>query len=241
MAGPTKPAEVAGLRLSGGSKLQPDNSCEYKSDADQPSSAGRLSKQYNSQNHVADRSHSDPNTIGSADRKPFHCDAKQTKASYHRQNRPNTRPQPGEAFCIFQADGPPHLKEPATMRIAPFIRFSFLARTAYGVYLDHVESNPSPIRTLLGGRQLRDFCAKQDWQIGAEYVDERSGKNGDRPQFQRMLDAAARREFDVLLFWSLDRLTREGACSPQIFGTADRLQSQIPELHRRLSGQRRTI
>jgi DNA invertase Pin-like site-specific DNA recombinase len=59
--------------------------------------------------------------------------------------------------------------------------------------------------------QLREFCAKQGWHIGTEYVDERSGKNGDRPQFKRMLDAASRREFDVLLFWSLDRLTREGA------------------------------
>jgi DNA invertase Pin-like site-specific DNA recombinase len=60
-------------------------------------------------------------------------------------------------------------------------------------------------------QQLREFCAKQDWEVSTEYVDERSGKNGDRPQFQRMLDAASRREFDVLLFWSLDRLTREGA------------------------------
>jgi DNA invertase Pin-like site-specific DNA recombinase len=59
--------------------------------------------------------------------------------------------------------------------------------------------------------QLREFCTKQDWQIGAEYVDERSGKNGDRPRFQKMLDAASRREFDAVLFWSLDRLTREGA------------------------------
>lgn len=59
--------------------------------------------------------------------------------------------------------------------------------------------------------QLREFCQRQGWQISPEYVDERSGKNGDRPQFQRMLEAASRREFDVLLFWSLDRLTREGA------------------------------
>jgi DNA invertase Pin-like site-specific DNA recombinase len=59
--------------------------------------------------------------------------------------------------------------------------------------------------------QLREFCAKQGWHIGTEYVDERSGKNSDRPQFQKMLDAASRRQFDVLLFWSLDRLTREGA------------------------------
>ncbi len=59
--------------------------------------------------------------------------------------------------------------------------------------------------------QLREFCSKQSWQIVALYVDNASGKRGDRPKFQQMLDEASRREFDVLVFWSLDRLTREGA------------------------------
>jgi DNA invertase Pin-like site-specific DNA recombinase len=60
-------------------------------------------------------------------------------------------------------------------------------------------------------QQLREFCAKQGWQIAAEYIDHASGKRSDRPRFQQMLEAAAKREFDVLVFWSLDRLTREGA------------------------------
>lgn len=60
-------------------------------------------------------------------------------------------------------------------------------------------------------RQLREFCARQSWDIVAEYVDEASGKRSDRPQFQQMLRAASMRQFDVLLFWALDRLTREGA------------------------------
>jgi DNA invertase Pin-like site-specific DNA recombinase len=59
-------------------------------------------------------------------------------------------------------------------------------------------------------RQLRDFAGKQDWTITAEYVDRATGKRGDRDQFQRMFAAASRREFDILLFWSLDRLSREG-------------------------------
>jgi DNA invertase Pin-like site-specific DNA recombinase len=33
----------------------------------------------------------------------------------------------------------------------------------------------------------------------------------DRPQFQAMMTGALRRQFDVLLFWALDRFTREGA------------------------------
>ena len=59
--------------------------------------------------------------------------------------------------------------------------------------------------------QLREFAAKQDWIIVREYVDHVSGKTAEkRPQFQAMLAAASRREFDLVLFWSLDRFSREG-------------------------------
>lgn len=59
-------------------------------------------------------------------------------------------------------------------------------------------------------RQLRQFAEKQGWSIAAEYVDRATGKHSDREQFRRMFSAASKREFDVLLFWSLDRLSREG-------------------------------
>ena len=58
--------------------------------------------------------------------------------------------------------------------------------------------------------QLRQFAATQGWTVVAEYSDEVSGSTSDRPQFKAMFMAASRREFDVLLFWSLDRLSREG-------------------------------
>jgi DNA invertase Pin-like site-specific DNA recombinase len=60
-------------------------------------------------------------------------------------------------------------------------------------------------------RQLRDFATKQGWTISHEFADHTSGKTSDREQFKRMFIAASKREFDVLLFWSLDRLSREGA------------------------------
>jgi DNA invertase Pin-like site-specific DNA recombinase len=59
--------------------------------------------------------------------------------------------------------------------------------------------------------QLRNFARRLSWTIFAEYVDELSGKNSDRAAFQRMFRDASQRRFDVLLFWSLDRLSREGA------------------------------
>jgi DNA invertase Pin-like site-specific DNA recombinase len=58
--------------------------------------------------------------------------------------------------------------------------------------------------------QLREFAAKQGWQIAGEYCDYESGSKSDRAEFQRMFADASKRRFDLLLFWALDRLSREG-------------------------------
>jgi DNA invertase Pin-like site-specific DNA recombinase len=58
--------------------------------------------------------------------------------------------------------------------------------------------------------QLREFAAKESWQITREYVDRETGGTADRAQFQAMFADASRRRFDLALFWSLDRLSREG-------------------------------
>ena len=58
--------------------------------------------------------------------------------------------------------------------------------------------------------QLRDFAGRQGLTIVQEFVDRESGSTADRPEFQAMFRAASQRKVDVLLFWSLDRLSREG-------------------------------
>lgn len=58
--------------------------------------------------------------------------------------------------------------------------------------------------------QLREYARQQQWHVVAEYIDTASGAKSDRPQFKAMFEAAYRREFDLLLFWALDRFTREG-------------------------------
>jgi DNA invertase Pin-like site-specific DNA recombinase len=60
-------------------------------------------------------------------------------------------------------------------------------------------------------RQLHQFAKQQGWVIVQEYVDagESGGKAG-RAALQRMFTDASRRQFDLLLFWALDRLSREG-------------------------------
>src|SRR5689334_23204942 len=57
---------------------------------------------------------------------------------------------------------------------------------------------------------LREYAAKQGWKISAEYVDRETGGTSKRPHFQRMFADARARKFDLVLFWSLDRLSREG-------------------------------
>ena len=58
--------------------------------------------------------------------------------------------------------------------------------------------------------QLREFAAKQGWNVFAEYVDRESGAKSDRAEFQRMFADASKGRFDLVLFWALDRLSREG-------------------------------
>jgi DNA invertase Pin-like site-specific DNA recombinase len=58
--------------------------------------------------------------------------------------------------------------------------------------------------------QLRDFALRLGWEITGEYVDETTGGTSDRAAFQAMFQDASKRRFDVLVFWSLDRLSREG-------------------------------
>ena len=61
--------------------------------------------------------------------------------------------------------------------------------------------------------QLRGFCERWDGhELVAEYVDRESGTRGwrERKDFDRMFADAARQRFDVMLFWALDRFSREG-------------------------------
>ena len=58
---------------------------------------------------------------------------------------------------------------------------------------------------------LRVYAKHQGFEIVAEYVDEMSGsKFSDRKQFLALFKAARLREFDIVLFWALDRFSREG-------------------------------
>lgn len=58
---------------------------------------------------------------------------------------------------------------------------------------------------------LRDVAARRGWEIAAEYTDEGiSGSRGraGRPGFDRLWRAVSRREIDLVMAWSVDRLGR---------------------------------
>jgi DNA invertase Pin-like site-specific DNA recombinase len=88
--------------------------------------------------------------------------------------------------------------------------------------------------------QLRQLCAASGWPIVAEFVDRARGKRPDREQLQAMFAAASRREFDFLVTWALDRLSREGVA--QTFEHIKRLRGygveyvSFTEAHFRTTG-----
>ena len=60
-------------------------------------------------------------------------------------------------------------------------------------------------------RELREAVKRNGWTVAGEYIDAGiSGSKGrdERPQFDRLLKDAVRREFDVVAAWSVDRLGR---------------------------------
>lgn len=132
------------------------------------------------------------------------------------------------------------LKNPVGFRFGPFEKNQRLANAELGVsesdnfdtimivriyvhtYNEDV-NNPTlvavyaRVSTLTRGQdvenqltQLREFASKMRWTILHEYVDHASGGKGDRKAFQQLFTDAAQRRFDLVLFWSLDRFSREG-------------------------------
>jgi DNA invertase Pin-like site-specific DNA recombinase len=58
--------------------------------------------------------------------------------------------------------------------------------------------------------QLHTF-AEQHGTIYQVYTDQESGGKADRTDFKHLLLEAYQQKFDLVLFWRLDRFSREGA------------------------------
>jgi DNA invertase Pin-like site-specific DNA recombinase len=60
--------------------------------------------------------------------------------------------------------------------------------------------------------EIIPFIERRGWNLVRPFEDVMSGgkTEKDRPGFAAMLKAAHQRKFDIVVFWALDRLTREG-------------------------------
>jgi len=62
---------------------------------------------------------------------------------------------------------------------------------------------------VLQTRELRQFAEARGWTVVADYTDSGvSGAKDSRPELDRLMIAAKRRQFDVVLCWKLDRFGR---------------------------------
>ena len=89
------------------------------------------------------------------------------------------------------------------MRVALYLR----VRTRHGNKPDGHDLTPEDQSS-----RLREFATTVGWKITAEFADVESGTKADCTQFQALMAAASKREFDVVLVWSLDRFSGEGLC-----------------------------
>jgi DNA invertase Pin-like site-specific DNA recombinase len=111
------------------------------------------------------------------------------------------------------------------------MRTSSARRVAIYARVSTHDKGQDPENQLL---QLRAWCGHAGHELvreHVEHVEHESGAKGerDRKAFAELLAAAARREFDLVLFWSLDRFSREGMA--QTVGYLQRLQAHGVDFH----------
>jgi DNA invertase Pin-like site-specific DNA recombinase len=80
-------------------------------------------------------------------------------------------------------------------------------------------------------RELRTWATNSGHAIAREYVEHESGRKGaeKRKEFALLFDDAARRKFDCVVFWALDRFSREGMA--QTIAYLQRLNSYGVSFH----------
>jgi len=77
------------------------------------------------------------------------------------------------------------------------------------IYLRVSTTDQDPENQLL---ELREYAGQEGWEVVEVITDKVSGSKSvdERPGLERVFELAHKKKLDVLLFWSLDRLSREG-------------------------------
>jgi DNA invertase Pin-like site-specific DNA recombinase len=80
-----------------------------------------------------------------------------------------------------------------------------MKRAAIYARVSTVERGQDPENQL---RELREYASRRGFAIVEEFVDLASGARSDRERFRKLLEAARRRQIDVVLVWRYDRFAR---------------------------------
>ena len=65
------------------------------------------------------------------------------------------------------------------------------------------------LRFKLGGVDLRTYCSARGFELLREYVDvSQSGAKDSRPELNKLMDNARKRQFDAIVVWRFDRFAR---------------------------------
>jgi DNA invertase Pin-like site-specific DNA recombinase len=78
-------------------------------------------------------------------------------------------------------------------------------RVAIYARVSTVDKRQDPETQLLA---LREYAARRGFRLVGEYIDYASGTREDRPQYRTLLEAARKRQMDVVLVWRYDRFAR---------------------------------
>ena len=80
--------------------------------------------------------------------------------------------------------------------------------------------------------ELREYCARRDWEILGEYVDAGvSGARERRPELDRMLTVCRRRQVDAVVVYRYDRFARSLRQLVNALCEFDALNIQFVSLH----------
>lgn len=73
----------------------------------------------------------------------------------------------------------------------------------------YVRCSTADQSTALQIEELQSHAIERGWKIHEVYDDHgKTGRNTDRPQFQRLMEDARKHRFDIVLVWKLDRFAR---------------------------------
>jgi len=91
-------------------QLQPNNSCNYKQDANNLNCINWFFKEKNTENNSSNSTNSCPNFISRSHKQRFYCPRKEIKSNNHGNNNEDTRVKLCPVFIIFHPNSPTYFQ-----------------------------------------------------------------------------------------------------------------------------------